>query len=77
MLLTNIFIGGILLAKSEEGNFRRLKTGFKAVKPEADKKSNSRRCFMIDIYEEIANLDAGEYAIGVSPLAYVSLVCAR
>lgn len=32
---------------------------------------------MIDMYEEIAKLDAAEYAIGVSPLAYVSLACAR
>lgn len=32
---------------------------------------------MIDIYERIAELDAGEYALGVSPLAYVSLTCAR
>ncbi len=32
---------------------------------------------MLDFYEKIAELDDCENAIGVSPLAYVSLACAR
>ncbi len=32
---------------------------------------------MFDIYERIAELDSDKNAFGVSPLAYVSLSCAR
>lgn len=32
---------------------------------------------MTDMYEKLAELDSDNNAIGVSPLAYVSLVCAR
>ncbi len=32
---------------------------------------------MIDLYEEIAQLDSAENEIGVSPLSYVALGCAR
>lgn len=32
---------------------------------------------MFDIYEKIAELDDCDNAIGVSPLAYVTLACAR
>ena len=32
---------------------------------------------MMDLYEEIAQLDSAEYEIGVSPLSYVALGCAR
>ncbi len=32
---------------------------------------------MIDIYEKIAELDSDKNEIGVSPLSYVALDCAR
>lgn len=32
---------------------------------------------MFDMYEKIAELDSSENAIGVSPLSYVALECAR
>ncbi len=32
---------------------------------------------MIDFYEEIAQLDSDKNEIGVSPLSYVTLDCAR
>lgn len=32
---------------------------------------------MVEIYEEIANLDNNRNEIGVSPLSYVTLGCAR
>lgn len=32
---------------------------------------------MIDFYEEIAQLDSDKNKIGVSPLSYVTLDCAR
>ncbi len=32
---------------------------------------------MVEIYEEIANLDNNRNEIGVSPLSYVALGCAR
>lgn len=32
---------------------------------------------MIEIYEEIAQLDSSDNEIGVSPLSYVTLDCAR
>ena len=32
---------------------------------------------MFDIYEKFDELDSSDNAIGVSPLAYVSLYCAR
>lgn len=32
---------------------------------------------MVEIYEEIANLDNNKNEIGVSPLSYVALGCAR
>lgn len=32
---------------------------------------------MVEIYEEIANLDNNGNEIGVSPLSYVTLGCAR
>lgn len=32
---------------------------------------------MFDIYERIEELDSSDNAIGVSPLAYVTLFCAR
>ncbi len=32
---------------------------------------------MIEIYEEIAQLDSDKNEIGISPLSYVTLNCAR
>ena len=32
---------------------------------------------MVEIYEEIANLDNNRNEIGVTPLSYVALGCAR
>lgn len=32
---------------------------------------------MFDLYERLEELDNSDNAIGVSPLAYVSLTCAR
>ena len=32
---------------------------------------------MVENYEEIANLDNNKHEIGVSPLSYVALGCAR
>lgn len=74
MLLTDIFLCAILLAKSER---TRQTVSSDSMKGKENTNFFWRRFIMFDIYEKIAELDDCDNAIGVSPLAYVSLSCAR
>ena len=38
---------------------------------------NIKEAYIMDMYEEIAELDSDKNEMGVSPLSYVTLGCAR
>ncbi len=65
--MTDIFISVILTAKS--GKRFQIREIMKILQEEVSS--------MFDFYERMKELDNSDNAIGVSPLAYVSLDCAR
>lgn len=66
--MTDILYSDILLAKSGK-RFTKIR--------ENENSDQEELSSMFDIYEKFEELDNSDNAIGVSPLAYVTLLCIR